>query len=391
MSTAVRQLDASPFDPGLTARGAGAAGYVPGLDGLRGVAVLLVILYHFAPEVMPAGFLGVDVFFVLSGFLITRLLLDEAERRGTIRLGRFWARRARRLVPALLVTVLGTCLVAILTDLDGTFTGLARHARASLLYVVNWAFISEHSSYFASFATPSPLRHMWSLAIEEQFYLVWPVVLVVVYALAARRSARGRPGPQPVLLVGWLAAIGAVFSATLMAVLFEPGTDPSRVYYGTDTRVFGVLLGAVGAVVLLRAGSRDASEPGGGRSWARTALERSLPWLPVLGALALGAVLLAAWRLDDRSEGLYQGGLFVVSMVVLLLVVAVTAVPARGAARLLSVKLLRQVGVISYGLYLYHWPVMIYVSERTTGRSGLTLFVLRSVITLVVACVSSTS
>jgi peptidoglycan/LPS O-acetylase OafA/YrhL len=344
------------------ARADGRAGFVPALDGLRGVAVLLVILYHFAPDVMPAGFLGVDVFFVLSGFLITRLLLVEAQGNRGIALKRFWGRRARRLLPAMFLAVGGTCVVALLTDLDGSFTGLARHARASLLYVVNWAFIAEKGSYFASFETPSPLRHMWSLAIEEQFYLVWPLVLVAVFRLSRR----------PLRTVGVIAVVGALASAALMAALFQPGHDPSRVYYGTDTRIFGVLVGGAAAVALL-----------GGL--ARGTVARALP---IVGALAIAGVLLAAWRLDDHTEGLYRGGLLVLSVGVGLLVVAVTIAPARGAAPLLSTPILRQVGVISYGLYLFHWPVFIYVSERTTGRTGLSLLVLRCAVTAGVAVLS---
>jgi peptidoglycan/LPS O-acetylase OafA/YrhL len=362
LSTAVRATS-TPTDTRTGAARAGLrAGFVPALDGLRGVAVLLVILYHFAPDVMPAGFLGVDVFFVLSGFLITRLLLVEARGTGGIRLKRFWGRRARRLLPAMFLAVGGTCVVALLTDLDGSFTGLARHARASLLYVVNWAFIAEKSSYFASFETPSPLRHMWSLAIEEQFYLVWPLMLVAVFRLSRR----------PLRTVGMIAVAGAVASAALMAALFQPGHDPSRVYYGTDTRIFGVLIGGAAAVALL-----------GGL--VRGTVARVLP---IAGALAIAGVLLAAWRLDDHTDGLYRGGLFVLSLAVAVVVVAVTVAPASGAAPVLSLPLLRQVGVISYGLYLFHWPVFIYVSERTTGRTGLSLFVLRGAVTAGVAVLS---
>jgi peptidoglycan/LPS O-acetylase OafA/YrhL len=337
-------------------------GFVPGLDGLRGVAVLLVILYHFAPEVAPAGFLGVDVFFVLSGFLITRLLLFEAERTHGLRLGQFWSRRARRLLPALLLTVAGTCLIALVTNLDGRFTGLARDARASLFYAVNWAFIAQKASYFSSFETPSPLRHLWSLAIEEQFYLLWPLVLLTVYKLARR----------PLQAVGTVAALGALASAVLMIALFHPGGDPTRVYYGTDTRLFGVLIGAVGAVLLLdgRLGRRVAAA------------------LPILGAGALVAVLVAARRLSDHSDGLYRGGLFALSAAVGLLVLAVTVAPNRGAATALSWRPLRAVGVVSYGLYLYHWPVFVYVSERTTGRAGFALFSLRCVVTATAAIAS---
>ncbi len=362
MSTAVRQPGAHDAEAAGRARPAAGAGrerpdFVPGLDGLRGVAVLLVILYHFAPDVAPAGFLGVDVFFVLSGFLITRLLLFEAERTKAVRLGRFWSRRARRLVPALLVTVAGTCLIALLTDLDGPFTGLARDARASLLYVVNWSFIAQKASYFTSFETPSPLRHLWSLAIEEQFYLLWPLVLLAVHK-AARR---------PLAAVGGLAAAGAIASAALMAALFHSGDDPTRVYYGTDTRLFGVLLGALAAVLLL--------------SGAVGRLRWLVGALPILGIGALVGVLLAARRLSDRTDGLYEGGLFALSAGVAVLVLAVTVAPARGAAGVLSWRPLRAVGVVSYGLYLYHWPVFIYVSERTTGHAGLSLFTLRCVVT----------
>ena len=252
--------------------------------------------------------------------------------------------------------------MALLTDLDGRFTGLARHARASLLYVVNWAFITEKSSYFTSFETPSPLRHMWSLAIEEQFYLLWPLVLLAIFRLSRR----------PLRTVGAVAAVGALASAGLMAALFHPGTDPSRVYYGTDTRIFGVLIGAAAAVLLLGGAVR------GGIARA----------LPTVGAVAMVAVLLASWRLDDHTDGLYRGGLVLISLAVGVLVVAVTVAPAGGAAPVLSTRALRQVGVVSYGLYLFHWPVFVYVSERTTGRTGLSLFLLRCAVTAAVAVCS---
>ncbi|MBA3282256.1 MAG: acyltransferase, partial [Acidimicrobiia bacterium] len=207
--------------------------YLPGLDGLRAVAVAAVVAYHLGE--LPGGFLGVDVFFVISGFLITRLLLAEHERTGRIAIGAFWGRRFRRLLPALLVLLVAVAL-ASRAELPGwRLTEIRNDAFGALAYVANWRFVLSGESYFTKGVGPSPLRHTWSLAIEEQFYLLWPLVVAGVLAMA-RRAAR--------LSVGAVALAVGVGSAVWMAVVSGQGHDLSRIYYGTDTRVFALCGGA---------------------------------------------------------------------------------------------------------------------------------------------------
>src|SRR5918911_3610406 len=210
---------------------------MPGLDGLRAIAVLAVIAYHLELGWAPGGLLGVGVFFTLSGYLITDLLLGQRDAVGHLRLRDFWLRRARRLLPALFLML--AVLVAWVTLLDRSqLPALRGDVAAAALYVSNWWNIFHHASYFSRFGPPPPLDHLWSLAIEEQFYLIWPWLLWL-----GLRYTRGRY---------WLAGLtlaAAALSATVMALLYQPGYDPTRVYEGTDTRAFGLLLGAALAMV----------------------------------------------------------------------------------------------------------------------------------------------
>src|SRR5690606_5368450 len=247
-----------------------------GLDGLRAIAVLTVMLYHLTPGAMPGGFLGVDIFFVISGFLITSLLLSEHASTGRIRLGHFWRRRARRLLPALGVLLLVCCTAAWVISSD-LLVGLGQQVLGATTFSSNWLAITAGRSYFDD-TTPELLRNLWSLAVEEQFYLLWPLVVLLL------------------LLVRWrwlrvtIIAVAAVASAAAMAVLFVPGTDATRVYYGTDTHSFGLALGAV----LALAGAR----------WSRQSVDwRRTPkvMLPIVGLFAVVALLAASFVLaaDD--------------------------------------------------------------------------------------------
>ena len=206
--------------------------YIPALDGLRAFAVLAVIAYHMRMPWAPGGLLGVTVFFVLSGYLITSLLLIEHDESGTIDLPRFWLRRVRRLVPAIVLVVVCTAVLCTLFN-HALLTKMRPDVLPSLLFFNNWWQIFHDVSYFEALGAPSPLAHFWSLAIEEQFYLVWPVALLAALKLGARKGT-----VRNVVLV--LAAL----SALEMALLFDPAADPSRVYYGTDTRAFSLLIGA---------------------------------------------------------------------------------------------------------------------------------------------------
>jgi len=340
--------------------------HLPALDGLRGMAVLAVIGFHAGH--LTGGYLGVDLFFVLSGFLITSLLLDEQVRSGGIALGRFWIRRARRLLPALLVMLLAVAAYAAFWASPPELAGLRGDGIATLLYVANWHAIASGRSYWLQYAVPSPLEHTWSLAIEEQFYLVWPIVAMLV--LGRGNTDRER-GSRRLLVV---ALAGAVVSTVLMMSRFEAGHDVTRIYFGTDTRAGGILLGAALACVLSARGP------------ARSALgRRSVAVGGWLGA----AVLLVAWvTLGGQSSLAYRGG-FLACEIACVLVIAAVAAPTPGSlARVLSFAPLRGVGLISYGLYLWHFPVFVWFTSARTGLAGWPLLVARLAVTLVIALLS---
>jgi peptidoglycan/LPS O-acetylase OafA/YrhL len=301
--------------------------YSPGIDGLRAVAVLAVILFHAGADWLPGGYLGVDVFFVISGFLITSLLLAEHQLNGSIGFGAFWSRRARRLLPALFLLLVVMSLWAASEWADPfqkhEFRG---DALSSLFYFANWHFVGSGAGYFGHFSAPSPLRHLWSLAIEEQFYLVWPVLVAVL--LGARRVGRRR-----LLRVSLL---GAVVSATLMALLYDTA-DPSAVYFRTDTHAFGLLMGAAAAAYV-------AADPD----------RRSRPFR-ALAPFAFAGLLACLVLVDGTSTFAYRGGLPLAALAAVPVVVAASR--PGWLARGLSFRPLVVVGLVSYGLYLWHWPV----------------------------------
>ncbi|WP_161988567.1 acyltransferase family protein [Pedococcus bigeumensis] len=349
--------------------------YLPALDGLRAFAVTAVVLYHLNLPLLPGGYLGVDVFFVISGFLITALLLAELDRWGSVDLAAFWIRRVRRLLPALLLVMVAVVAYAQFLAQPAQRAQLRGDGFATLLYYSNWRFIYAGESYFAQYGDPSPLRHTWSLAIEEQWYLVLPLVLTGLAALGflSRRA----------LAAGF--ALGAVASALWAAHLYNPDVDPSRVYYGTDTRVQGLLTGACLAALL------------GSRAWAGRARTskgqvRYLalgPWtLPLgrqalahgVGIAGLGAVAAAMLFLPDSSSFLYRGGFLVVALASGAVIYA-SRLPGP-LATLLSLPPLRWLGRISYGVYLWHWPVIVVLSSERTGLGGLGLALVRIAVTL---------
>ena len=320
---------------------------MPGLDGVRAVAVLAVIAYHLGFGWAPGGLLGVGVFFTLSGYLITDLLLDQ-RRQGRWRLRDFWLRRARRLLPALFVMLAVVAIWVAVAD-RSRLADLRGEVLTSLLYVNNWWQISQHVSYFARFAPPTPLSHLWSLAVEEQFYLVWPLLLLLGLWLVPERR---RPiGIRPRLAVVALAL--AAISATEMALLYHPGFDSTRIYEGTDTRAFGLLFGAALAMVW----------PSRSLTTGVTANARRI--LDVAGVIGLAAIALLVWRENGYSAFLYPYGIVLLS-VAAVAVVAVAAHPATRIGRLLGWGPLCWLGVRSYAIYLWHEPIIVLTSPASS-------------------------
>ena len=312
----------------------GTSPYLPGLDGIRAVAVLAVIAYHLNFGWAPGGLLGVQVFFVLSGYLITDLLVAEYRRNHGIGLARFWIRRARRLLPALFVMLFVVVGWATLFDRDQLAT-LRSDLPAGIFYVSNWWFIFHHVSYFARFGPPSPLGHLWSLAIEEQFYLVWPLVILV--------GMRWIHTKRTLILVALAMAAG---SALEMAVLFSPDGDPTRVYDGTDTRAFALLIGAALAFGLPR-----------NRTFA-TVTPSARRLLNFVGGASLLGILVMFWHTNQYEPFLYGGGMVLLSILTAL-VIAVTIHPGSQLRSILGWEPLRWVGERSYAIYLWHYPIIV--------------------------------
>ncbi len=316
-----------PIEPGRR--------YIGGLDGIRALAVIGVIAYHLGLPWAKGGMLGVGIFFTLSGYLITDLLLGHWGRFGNLGLGQFWLRRARRLLPALFLMLAVVSVWIALFDAS-QLDQVRRQVISSALYFANWSTIAQHGSYFARFATPLPLDHIWSLAIEEQFYIVWP--WLVLFGVRVLRTRTG-------LL--WMTIGLAVVSMVVMGIAFHPGYDPTRAYEGTDTRAFTLLIGAALAIV-----------------WPSRLPRRAAvnPRLPVLldGFAVLGAlvIVLLIWQTDAFSSFLYPYGFLLLSLATAAVVAAVVH-PASRVGAALSWRPLRWIGVRSYGIYLWQWPIIV--------------------------------
>ena len=337
--------------------------YVPALDGLRALAVAAVFAYHAGLDWARGGFLGVDVFFVLSGYLITALLVREWRQEGRIDLRRFFRRRARRLVPALLALLVAVSVAVPVLAPDQAYR-LRGDVLSALGYLTNWRLIFEHQSYFQAMGRQPLLQHLWSLAVEGQFYVVWPLVLLV---LLRRWDARRLVWPI-------LALAGA--STILMAQLYRPGVDPSRLYYGTDTRAAALLIGAA-----------LACRPPRWRSRPRMGLPRRAA-LEVASALALGVLALAVVATSEFDAALYKGG-FLAAAVVAGVLVAVATHPRGWLGLVLGSRPLVWLGRRSYGIYLWFWPVMMLTRPHSDiPLTGAPLLGLRIAVTLVLAAAS---
>ena len=341
------------------------------LDGIRALAVLAVLFYHAGIPWLGGGLLGVDVFFVLSGFLITSLLCRELAATTTIRLGRFWSQRARRLLPALFVVVVGVAAYAYVFRGSLDLSAVRSDAVSTLLYVANWHFILSDQGYFAQAAAPSPFLHTWSLAVEEQYYLIWPLIVLFV----ARHWGASK--------VAMTAGIGALASATTMVVLYSLGASVDRLYYGTDTRAQSLLLGSFLGAVGAHRGRDFSIVP---TRWTVTDRQRRLWAVP---GLAGAAFLVWAWHaLEGTNPFLYRGGFLLVAVAAGAVIVTVVTVPASALARVLSTGALVFVGRISYGLYLYHWPLFLLIDHAHTGLLGAPLLAVRLVATFGLATAS---
>lgn len=338
--------------------------YMAGLDGLRAIAVLGVIAYHLNLSFLPGGFLGVGVFFVLSGYLISNLLSAEWEKNDKIDFKNFWAKRARRLFPALLIMVV--LIVGYITlFLSNRLPSIKGDTISSILYYNNWYLIFRHVSYFAKFGPPSPFGHMWSLSVEGQFYLIWPLLIVLGFRYIKNKN-----------MLFILTVILALTSAIAMTLIYKPGVDPSRVYYGTDTRAFALLIGSALALI-----------------WPSQKLKENIKkkqriFLDSIGIIGLIIVILMFFVINEYDPFLYQGGMLVLTIATAVLIASL-AHPSTIIGKALGCKPLRWLGARSYGIYLWHYPI-IALTNPLVNTHGINIWrvILQVSASIIVAAIS---
>jgi peptidoglycan/LPS O-acetylase OafA/YrhL len=359
----VRAAAPAPLPEPVAGAGRPTIPFLPGIEGLRGLALLAVLFYHNDFSWARGGFLGVSTFFTLSGFLITLLLIWEFSANGAISLRGFWGRRYRRLMPASLLCLAGVVVFGATVATPGQLATLRGDVIAALAYVANWRFIATQQSYAQLFRAPSPVLHFWSLAIEEQFYLVFPVVMVIAF----------RVGKGSRRVVGGVLVVASLASLAAMLIMYTPGQDPSRVYFGTGTRAIELLLGALLALVL--------AHPAG-------FVLRIPRWAWEITGFVAAAVVLVLWECTNQSDSwLYQGGLAGYALMSCLVIVA--AVRKGPIRSVLSFPVLRWIGTVSYGAYLFHWPIYLWLTASRTHLSPWPLFGLRVAVTFAAAGLSA--
>lgn len=327
--------------------------YITGLDGIRAIAVIMVLAYHLKLALFKSGFLGVTVFFVLSGYLITGILISEVEEEGTIDLKNFWLRRIRRLVPAVMSMAVVIIFVSTVVN-RVVFTKGCKDFLASVLGFNNWWQIFNKVSYFEAAGVPSPFTHCWSLAIETQFYLIYPLILLGIYKLA---KSRGEGRAKRGLLFAGVTLLLALISVILMIVLFDPQQDASRVYYGTDTRAFSLLFGALLAIL-----------------WEYRMVPRrfSASVNMVLGSVSFAVLLVMTIAINGSSNFWYRGGQFFGTILTVLMVYAVSG-RKTWLSRFLSNPVLKWIGDRSYSIYLWHYPIILLISKGIKASWWITL------------------